>query len=128
MSLSKKSKLILTVIFIGFVVLLFIVTKIVYAPHTKTADVESLYKGKASDFITSINIDTKIIEGVVVELSGKVTSVLDSTITINNNVFCQFSIQLPPINLGESVLVKGRYIGFDDLMGEVKLDKCILKK
>ena len=128
MSLSKKSKLILTVIFIGFIILLFIFTKIVYAPHTKTADVESIYKGKASDFITNINIDTTIIEGVVVELSGKVTSVLDSTITIDSTVFCQFSIQPPQINLGESVLVKGRYIGFDDLMEEVKLDNCILKK
>ena len=128
MSLSKKSKLILTVIFIVSIVLLFIVTKIIYAPHEKTADVESAYKGKASDFITSINIDTTITAGIVIELSGRVTSVLDSTITIDNNIFCQFSNQPIPINLGENVLVKGRYIGFDDIMGEVKLDNCILKK
>ena len=128
MSLSKKSKLILTVIFIVSIVLLFIVTKIIYAPHEKTADVESAYKGKASDFITSINIDTTITAGIVIELSGRVTSVLDSTITIDNNIFCQFSNQPTLINLGENVLVKGRYIGFDDIMGEVKLDNCILKK
>lgn len=128
MILSKKSKLILTVIFIVSIVLLFIVTKIVYAPHEKTADVESVYKGKASDFITNMNIDTTITAGIVIELSGRVTSVLDSTITIDNNIFCQFSNQPTLINLGENVLVKGRYIGFDDIMGEVKLDNCILKK
>jgi hypothetical protein len=128
MSLSKKSKTIITVLFIGAVVTLFAVTKIIYAPHEKTEDLEAVYKGKGSDFISSIGTDTTLTAGIIIEISGEVTSLEDSAATINGNIFCQFSNQKITLKTGEIALVKGRFIGYDDLMEEVKLDKCILKK
>ena len=128
MSLSRKNKSILTAIFIGIIGLLFLVTKIVYAPHEKTVNMEAIYKGKASDFISSVRTDSSITNGVIIELSGEVTSVLDSSATIDNNIFCQFSVQPLVLKVWTSILVKGRYIGYDDLLEEVKLDNCILKK
>ncbi len=128
MSLSKKSKTILTGVFIGVIVVLFGITKIVYAPHEKTEDIEAVYKGKASDFISNIGTDSTITAGIIIELSGEVTTIEDSTATINNNIFCQFSGLKNTFKVGENILVKGRFIGYDDLMEEVKLDNCILKK
>lgn len=128
MSLSKKSKTILTAIFVGIIIVLFTITKVMYAPHEKTVDIESIYTGKASDFISNIGTDSTIIAGITIELSGDVTSIVDSTATLNNNIFCQFSDFQESLKVGESINVKGRFIGYDDLMEEVKLDNCILKK
>jgi len=61
-------------------------------------------------------------------LVGDVTNVSDSTAVVNGNVFCQFSGEKITFKVGESVTIKGRFIGYDDLMEEVKMDKCILKK
>lgn len=128
MSWSKKSKAILIALFASAIVALFIVTKIMYAPHEKTADVEAVFKGQASDFINDITTDTTLTAGITVELIGEVSDVADSTAVINGNVFCQFSGEKITFKAGEKITVKGRFIGYDDLMEEVKMDKCILKK
>jgi DNA/RNA endonuclease YhcR with UshA esterase domain len=128
MSWSKKSKYIIITFFVGGIVGLFVVTKIMYAPHEKTEDTEAFFKGKAANFITNINTDTTLTAGITVELLGEVTNVKDSTAVINNNIFCQFSGKKITFKTGDSITVKGRFIGYDDLMEEVKMDKCIQKK
>ena len=70
MSLSKKSRTTLTAIFVGIIIVLFAVTKIMYAPHEKTVDVESVYTGKASDFISNIGTDSTIVAGIINEIFG----------------------------------------------------------
>jgi hypothetical protein len=107
---------------------LFTVAKIMYAPHEKTEDIESAFSGQASDFISKIGTDSTLVAGMTIEISGVLTAVGDSTASLNNNIFCQFSGEKNKLKVGENVLVKGRFIGYDDLMEEVKLDKCILKK
>jgi len=128
MSLSKRNKSILTTTFIVSVFLLFMITKILYAPHKKTIDIEASYKGNAAEFITDLGSDTTIKIGVIIEILGEVTLLVDSAVTINNRIFCQFSNQKPSFKIGDTLVVKGRYIGYDDLMEEVKLDNCILKQ
>ena len=64
----------------------------------------------------------------VVELSGVAMDVRDTYVIMDNVVNCngvegndfQTSIQA-----GDEVVIKGRVIGYDDLMEEVKLDNCI---
>ena len=61
-------------------------------------------------------------------ISGKVTAVSDSTVTIDNTIICNFKIPDASIKNEQSISVKGRLVGFDDLMGELKLDQCSINK
>lgn len=62
-----------------------------------------------------------------IEVGGDVTSNVDSIITIDSVVVCGFDT-LPRKRDNESVTVKGRCIGYDELFGEVKLDQCTIKE
>lgn len=63
-----------------------------------------------------------------VAVSGKVSSVEGQGVILDNSVNCNFSKPDVSIKVGQSVTVKGRVIGFDDLLGELKLDQCSISK
>ncbi len=63
-----------------------------------------------------------------IEISGLVSEINENEITIDDKVFCQFSEQITqketPLN--SKITIKGRFIGYDDLLEQVKLDQCII--
>lgn len=61
-----------------------------------------------------------------IEVSGKVTQVSDSLLTLDSGISCSFGTMLGQEIKGTKVTLKGRCIGFDELMEEVKLDQCTL--
>lgn len=61
-----------------------------------------------------------------IAVSGVVTTVADSVVTLNDKVFCGFEKKMDEPE-GKEVTIKGRCIGYDELFGEVKLDQCTLK-
>ncbi|MCY1233865.1 TRNA-anti-like protein [compost metagenome] len=61
-----------------------------------------------------------------IEVSGKVTQVSDSLLTLDSGITCTFGKMLSENIVGAKVTLKGRCIGFDELMEEVKLDQCTL--
>ncbi|MGV9003645.1 OB-fold protein [Flavobacterium sp.] len=63
-----------------------------------------------------------------VSISGVVTSIHDKEITLDNSVNCTFLTSVNGVKANQNVTVKGRVIGFDDLLGEVKLDQCSIYK
>ena len=64
-----------------------------------------------------------------IELNGTVTEVNIRDITLDNKVFCQFSKDIKPkIEISDKIVIKGRCIGFDDLLEQVKFDQCSLIK
>lgn len=62
------------------------------------------------------------------EVKGVVTAVNENTITLNNKVFCQFSEVISGLKVDNIVKTKGRFIGYDDLLEEIKLDQCHIIK
>ena len=59
------------------------------------------------------------------EISGLVTDFNKFTVTLNDGLFCQFQSKTPGIlKRGTFIIIKGRCIGFDDLLEEIKLDQC----
>jgi hypothetical protein len=61
-------------------------------------------------------------------VSGLVTAIDSKSLTIENKVYSQFETLNSDLNVNDSVTVKGRCIGFDDLLEEIKLDQCTIKK
>ncbi len=62
-----------------------------------------------------------------IEVSGLISELNTNDITIEDKVFCQFSDDLKlSIDKNSKVKIKGRVIGYDDLLEQVKLDQCTL--
>ena len=61
-----------------------------------------------------------------IAISGKVTAVTGTEITLDNTVICSLKKQEESIKNNQSISIKGRVVGYDDLMGEVKIDQCFI--
>lgn len=78
-----------------------------------------------NEFVTDANTANKKYLEKTIEITGEVTAVNDTIITLNNNVICNFKTANKTITLNQNATIKGRVVGYDDLMGELKLDNCI---
>ncbi|WP_353778125.1 hypothetical protein [Winogradskyella sp. 3972H.M.0a.05] len=124
MNLSKRSKIalsILVLVILGGVY----AYKVAYKPHKTIDEREVKFSGTAQDFIKTVKQDATIWQDVVVELSGSVTAKDEQGLTIEESVFCQLQdkAQLENLAQGQTITIKARMIGFDDLLEELKLDQ-----
>lgn len=62
-------------------------------------------------------------------VSGNITEVNTEDITINNTIFCVLSEAYETTNfkINDNITIKGRCIGYDDLLELIKLDQCSIK-
>jgi tRNA_anti-like len=71
--------------------------------------------------------NTKYLEKAV-QVSGKITAISSSAITIDSNIICEMIAIEPANKIGTNIAIKGRVVGYDDLMSELKLDQCSIVK
>ncbi len=128
--MNKKVK----IIFITFAIIsVFAVLGINYVKRGGTRDILSEKSDFQLDsrtisaaFVSNIDLANKKYLDKVIEISGGVTAIKDTIVTVDNNVICSFKIANKSIQKDQKLTIKGRLVGFDDLMGEVKLDNCFL--
>ena len=89
-----------------------------------TLDAESIFNEFKADYSLA---ETKFLDQTIV-VSGIITSVERESITISNKIYCQFEALNTDLKVNDLVAVKGRCIGFDDLLEEIKLDQCSIVK
>ena len=63
-----------------------------------------------------------------VQITAEITKKTDSVIVLENTVFCRFTQKNKEKIIGNTVTIKGKCIGYDDLFQEVKLDQCSINK
>lgn len=61
----------------------------------------------------------------VVVVSGSVTAIDGSNIILDATVNCVMNSPIQP-KIGQQLSIKGRVVGYDDFLGELKLDQCII--
>jgi predicted negative regulator of RcsB-dependent stress response len=62
-----------------------------------------------------------------IEVSGLISELNTNNLTIDDKVFCQFSDAVQTVlEKNENIKIKGRVIGYDDLLEQVKLDQCTI--
>ena len=62
-----------------------------------------------------------------IRITGKVTSFQDSIIVLNNKIVCMINKIPSDLEAEKFIKIKGRYIGYDDLFDNLKLNECILE-
>ncbi|AXG72217.1 hypothetical protein KORDIASMS9_04485 [Kordia sp. SMS9] len=133
MSLSKKSK---KRILIALVVLVIVGVGgylYIYKAHKTLDDMEVVYTGSAQEFESKMeaNADEWSKAGdKVIEVTGVITAKDVKGISVDGSFYFQLEEGTKTDNLTEDqkIRIKGRIIGYDDLLGELKLDKAIILK
>ncbi|TVZ56660.1 hypothetical protein OD91_1956 [Lutibacter sp. Hel_I_33_5] len=128
MSLSKKNKTLILFLILAFLVGFFGFKYMMKAPakiETKAVD----FIGTSDVFLTKIQENATIWQDKVVELTGTITSKDEKGITLSNQIYCQFreDVNFSALENNQQLTLKGRVIGYDDLLEELKLDQCIIK-
>ncbi len=78
----------------------------------------------AEEFSSNTNLaNSKYLEKAVA-VKGIVTDVNANVITLDNGIVCTLSTPNATIKNNQTITLKGRVVGYDDLMGEIKLDQC----
>lgn len=103
----------------------------VYQSHreiaTETAKFEIASKDLATRFITNLKGAEATYLNITIIVSGDISEITNNNITLNEKVFCQFKTDIKSgINKNKKTKIKGRVIGYDDLLEQVKLDQCVI--
>lgn len=127
MSLKKRSKVWLLIGLLG-VIGIYVVYKIVYKPHKTIEERELVFSGTTEEFSKQVKSNISNWQNKVVELTGEISSKDELGFTLNENTYCQLSTTsaLSNVNENNQIKIKGRVIGYDDLLDEIKLDQCII--
>jgi tRNA_anti-like len=63
-----------------------------------------------------------------IEIKGTVTDKNENQVILDGIVICEFKVADSILTKGKVCKIKGRFLGYDDLMGEIKLDNCFTVK
>jgi hypothetical protein len=80
------------------------------------------------EFTTNIDAGNKKYLEKAVAISGTITSVKDKEVILDNSIICAMKNTNPSLSKNQKITIKGRVIGYDDLMSELKLDQCFINK
>lgn len=71
--------------------------------------------------------ETKYLNKALI-IIGEVSEINTTDLTLNDLIFCNFlqPISTDNLKLNNQTTIKGRLIGYDDLLEQVKLDQCTL--
>lgn len=118
-----------------FIIIVFFV--IIFAYNYAYPDHRSISEEVVSFTVKADYIHNEFIENTsqaelkyldqTVLVSGIVTAIDSKSVTINNKVYGQFETLKSDLKVNDSIAIKGRCIGFDDLLEEIKLDQCSIK-
>jgi hypothetical protein len=82
-------------------------------------------KSIVNEFATNVENSNKKYLEKAIAIKGIVTKITGKEIIIDNTIVCILKELDATIEKGKTITLKGRVVGYDDLMGEIKLDQCL---
>ena len=116
-------------IFIITVIIVIIAYNYVYQDHRDIKNEKAEFVVSATEIFNEFSINFEDASNKylnkTIEISGQITKLNENDITLDSTIFCQFDSNInSDVKEGDVLKIKGRCIGFDDLLGELKLDQC----
>ena len=81
-------------------------------------------KNIANEFSSNVEIANKKYLEKAIAIKGTITKITGTEVIIDNSIICNLKELDPSISKDQVITLKGRVVGYDDLMGELKLDQC----
>jgi hypothetical protein len=77
--------------------------------------------------INTQNAETKYLNKTLI-VKGEISEINASDLTLNDLIFLNLNstIETNSLKLNKTISIKGRCLGYDDLLEQVKLDQCTL--
>ena len=131
---DNKIQLIKKYLPLAFIVLLIIVYAVWNKPHKNYSNTKPNITIDSSNFInefkTNSTLATEKYLNQIILVNGNVTDKLTKSVVLNNGIVCTLDSSslkaLRPIQINNEVSIKGRFVGFDDLFEEIRLDHCFI--
>jgi hypothetical protein len=79
-----------------------------------------------AEFTSNVQASNKKYLEKPVVVSGTVTSIIATGVILDKVVNCNFSTVDTSIKKNQKITVKGRVVGYDDILEELQLDQCNL--
>jgi hypothetical protein len=102
-----------------------------FKPHRDYAGEKAVYDLRASEVIDEYQADEKAADSLylnqMVNMKGRITSKEEGALTLNEVVYCQLDSTITlaaEIQEGDSLTLKGRILGYDELFSQVRMDHC----
>ena len=129
--MTKKTKIVLASI-LGLGLVLFVAYKIMLTSGARDLETEKTAftvstKEIINEFATDTSATSKYLNKAI-EIKGVVTQIEDKQLILDGVVICAMKENVTTENKDKQVTIKGRFLGYDDLMGELKLDECSIIK
>jgi len=132
---KKLKKVLIVLVVISAVIVIAFFSARYYAYHGGKRDVQSeqaAFTMKTKDILAAFTTNEaeankKYLEKPV-SVSGIITSIKDKEVLLDEIVVCNFLTADTTLKVGQTISVKGRVVGYDDLMGNVNLDQCSINK
>lgn len=123
-----KKKYILWLAMVTCVIVCFTLYKYIYQEHRNVSEEEPAFSLTSqtinNEFLDNIELSDKKYSNKIIVLHGEVTEIHSNYITLDDNIFCQFKNLVPKnVKVNTPIYIKARYIGYDDLLEEIKLDQ-----
>lgn len=98
--------------------------------ETEKADFTVTTSVISQEFSSNDAAATKKYLNKAIAISGTVTDIntTENLVILDQTTICQFLKVDGTLLKGTKLTIKGRFTGFDDLMGELKLDQCVILK
>ncbi|WP_223032799.1 OB-fold putative lipoprotein [Hanstruepera marina] len=117
------------IIVLLFVVIVFVGYNYVFQNHRNIQLENASYKISAltlaNEFQENLSGSELKYLDKTIQVSGKISELSNLSITLDETVYCQFlDAQNLKFKLKENIQIKGRFIGYDDLLEQIKLDQC----
>jgi hypothetical protein len=77
-----------------------------------------------SEFTTNLVSSNKKYLEKPIAISGIITAIEGAQVTIDKSIICTLKNPQKSITSNQQIIIKGRVVGYDDLMEELKLDQC----
>ncbi len=119
------------IVFVILIIIIVIGYNYIYQDHRNVTEEQASYSISAlkisEEFFNNPVTSEKKYLNKTITISGLVTAIHKNNLTLNTKVFCMLTkTQFSKIN--SKIKVKGRFIGYDDLLEEIKLDQCHIIK
>ena len=117
---------ILLLLLIGFAVY-----RYTYQSHRNISNEKASYSMSIpeleQEFITNDSLATIKFQDQTIEIKAKITAIdkENRATVLDNTLFASFTDSLPKnLIVGQTILIKGRFLGYDELLEEFKMDQC----
>lgn len=125
--MKKQVKIVITLVLLLLGV--YFAYNYMYQDHRDIKEEKAVVLISASELVSYFNENnSEKVLNKTVQVSGIITEIDTKNITLDDKVQCSFDTEIKNLNLNETITVKGRCIGFDELFDVAKIDQSSIIK